>query len=84
MAEPRAFEFAVAEGRSAEDVLAQARSQARQAGIALSGDALSGSFKGTAQGTYAVDGRRLRVEVTQKPGFVPWGIVESTLRRLFS
>lgn len=84
MAESRSFEFAVAEGRTPADILAQARTEAKKAGIAMAGDATSGSFKGTATGTYAVEGRRLRVEVTQKPGFVPWKLVESALRRLFA
>jgi hypothetical protein len=82
--ETRSFEFAMAEGRTTADVLEQARAEARKAGIALAGDESSGSFKGTATGTYAVEGRRLRVEVTQKPGFVPWKLVESALRRLFA
>jgi hypothetical protein len=80
----RFFEFSVAEGRSADDVLSHARQQARGAGIALVGDGSSGSFDGTAAGTYSVVGRVLRVEVTRKPGLVPWGLVESTLRKLFS
>lgn len=84
MAESRSFEFSVAEGRSPEDVLTRARQQARGAGIALVGDGSAGSFDGTACGTYSVVGRVLRVEVTRKPGLVPWGLVESTLRKLFS
>jgi hypothetical protein len=84
MADARTFEFTVAEGRSAEAVLAQARAQARGAGIAMAGDAASGAFSGVASGTYVVEGRRLKVEVTKKPGLLPWGMVESTLRRLFS
>jgi hypothetical protein len=84
VAEPRTFEFAVAEGKTPEDLLAQARHQARGAGIALTGDATHGSFRGTAAGTYTVVGRTLKVEVTEKPGFVPWGLVEGALKRLFS
>lgn len=84
MAEMRSFEFAVAEGRTAAQILEQARAEARKAGIAMQGDATSGSFRGTATGTYTVEGRRLRVEVTQKPGLVPWKWVESALQRLFS
>ena len=84
VAEARSFEFAVAEGRTPAQILEQAKTEARKAGIAMHGDATSGSFKGTATGTYAVEGRRLRVEVTAKPGFVPWKLVESALQRLFS
>lgn len=84
MAESRTYEFAVAEGLSAEQLLAQARQQARGAGIALTGDAAAGAFKGTAAGTYTVVGRTLKVVVTEKPAFVPWGMVEGALRRVFS
>lgn len=84
MAEPRSFEFQFAEGRSAADVLEKARAQAREAGIALQGDANGGTFRGTATGTYAVEGRRLKVEVHSKPAFVPWKLVESALQRLFA
>ena len=84
MADARSFEFSVAEGRTAEEVLAQAKAQARGAGIAMVGDAASGSFQGVASGTYTVEGRRLKIQVTKKPGLVPWGMVESTLRKLFS
>lgn len=84
MSDTRSFEFDVAEGRTAAQVLEQARVQARGAGIALSGDATAGSFRGAASGTYAVEGRRLKVEVTSKPGLVPWKLVESALRKLFS
>jgi hypothetical protein len=84
VSDTRSFEFDVAEGRTAAQILEQARAQAKGAGIALHGDASSGSFRGTATGTYSVDGRRLRVEVTSKPGLVPWKLVESALRRLFS
>lgn len=84
MSDTRSFEFDVAEGRTADQVLEQARAKAKGAGIALHGDATAGSFRGTATGTYAVEGRRLRVEVTSKPGLVPWKMVESALRRLFA
>jgi hypothetical protein len=84
VAEMRSFEFAVAEGKTPAEILEQAREEARKAGIAMQGDATSGSFRGAASGTYAVDGRRLKVEVTEKPGFVPWKWVESALQRLFS
>ena len=84
MAEPRSFEFQVAEGRTAGDVLEKARAEARSAGIALQGDATSGTFRGTASGTYTVQGRSLKVEVLTKPAFVPWKLVESALHKLFS
>lgn len=84
MADVRSFDFPVADGLTPDDVLARAREQARKAGIALVGDGTQGSFRGAASGSYRVEGRRLCVEVTEKPRFVPWSMVESTLQKLFS
>ena len=83
MSAVRSFEFDVAEGLTPEEVLARARAKARSAGIAIHGDVSGGRFEGAATGTWAVDGRTLRVEVLRKPMLVPWGLVESLLKRLF-
>jgi hypothetical protein len=83
MSEGRVYEFQVAAGRTAEDLMAQAKGKARDVGIAIAGDATGGRFEGTAEGRYVVDGRVLRVEVDRKPAYVPWRIVESGLRRMF-
>jgi hypothetical protein len=80
----RTFEFEVAEGASGAALMEQARSRARQAGIAISGDESGGSFKGTATGSYVIDGRTVRVQVDSKPAFVPWAMIESGLRRMFT
>ncbi len=81
----KTFEIEVAEGASTEDILGRAKDAARGAGIALTGDDSAGRFEGTATGSYNVDleARIIRVEVTDKPGFVPWGMVESALRKVF-
>jgi hypothetical protein len=81
--ETRIFEFVVAAGRTAEDVMAQARAKAREVGIAIRGDGTSGNFQGTADGRYTVEGNVLRVEVERKPAFVPWKMIESGLKKLF-
>ncbi|MFM8979069.1 MAG: hypothetical protein ACKOSS_01190 [Planctomycetia bacterium] len=83
MPDARPFEFPIPPGSSPEAVLARARAQAQGAGVTLTGDAHAGSFDGAASGTYRVEGQVLHVEVARKPAFVPWGLVESTLRRLF-
>jgi hypothetical protein len=81
----KTFEISVAEGTEAADVMSRAREAARGAGIAISGDDRTGRFEGTAEGSYEVDSatRMIRVEVTNKPGFVPWNLVESALRKVF-
>jgi hypothetical protein len=81
----KTFEIPVAEGVDPAAVLSRAQDVARGAGIVIAGDDAAGTFRGTADGTYAVDvaTRLIRIEVTNKPGFVPWGIIESALRKAF-
>lgn len=81
----KTFEIPVADGASTEEIVGRARDAARGAGIALTGDESAGRFEGTATGTYRVDleSRTIHVEVTDKPSFVPWGMVESGLRKVF-
>jgi hypothetical protein len=82
---PKTFEIPVQDGVSTDEILERAREAARGAGIAIQGDASAGRFDGTAEGTYSVDAgsRTITVEVTAKPGFVPWSMVESALRKVF-
>ena len=85
MSSAKTFEIAVDEGVDAAAVISRAQETARSAGIVISGNGDGGTFRGTAQGNYTVDveARMIRVEVTDKPGFVPWGMVESALRKVF-
>jgi len=83
VSQARTFEIEVPGEEPAESVLSRAREAARGAGIAMTGDAQRGSFRGTAEGTYEVTGRTIRIAVAQKPAFVSWGMVESSLRRVF-
>jgi len=80
----KTFEFEIAEGTNAAEVLARAREEARSSGIALEGTDQAGRFKGTADGAYTVEGSTLKVEVTNKPSFVPWGMIEKALRKVFA
>ena len=78
------YEFELGDGTDVASMLERAREHAKGVGIALAGDAESGRFQGTAEGTYVVDGSSLKVEVTDKPGFVPWPMIESALRKVFA
>jgi hypothetical protein len=85
VSESKSFEIDVADGATAGEILDRARSAAQGAGITITGDEASGRFRGTAEGSYAVDveSRVVRVEVTSKPSFVPWTMVEGALKRVF-
>jgi hypothetical protein len=81
----KTFEINVEEGVDAASILARAQDAARGAGIVIAGNGDGGTFRGTAQGSYVIDeaARLVRVEVTSKPGFVPWTMIESALRKVF-
>lgn len=83
MSDTRTFEFTVPDERSADALMDQARSKARDVGIVIRGDGAGGDFQGAAQGRYVVAGRTVTVEVEKKPAFVPWKLIESGLRKMF-
>jgi hypothetical protein len=78
------YTFPIPAGASAADMISKAKEAGRGKGIVIVGDASSGSFKGTAQGSYEVKGQDLVITVDKKPGFVPWGVIEKALAGLFS
>ena len=78
------FTFPIPAGRTADELLAKAKEAGKAKRIALVGDGSSGSFKGVAEGTYTVAHGAITVSVEKKPGFVPWMMIESALRELFS
>jgi hypothetical protein len=80
---PQTDTFAVPAGKTADELLAKAKDLGRGKGIALVGDSKAGTFKGTAEGTYAVEDGAITIEVTKKPGFVPWMMIESALKDVF-
>jgi hypothetical protein len=77
------YTFPIPAGAKAEELVAKAREAGRGKGIALVGDGKKGTFKGTADGSYEVVGGDLVITVDRKPGFVPWGVIESALKGLF-
>jgi hypothetical protein len=47
--------------------------------VVVSGDTRRGHFTGLFDGTYLLDGNRLRVTIQKKPLFVSWGLVRQGL-----
>lgn len=71
--------------RDPEELVRQAREMARAAGAVFEGDARSGRFAAQGvEGAYAVSEAEVRLTVTRKPSFAPWGLVETELRKFFS
>jgi hypothetical protein len=84
VSQAQTFTYPIPAGSKAEDLIAKAREAGRGKGIVLVGDEKRGAFKGTADGTYEVVGNDLVITVTKKPGFVPWGMIETALKGLFT
>ena len=83
MASEKTFEVTIPADVDPEAGFRLARDKAGEVGITLAGDTETGTFSGTAEGTYTRDGDRLRFEVNKKPFFVSWGMVESGLKKVF-
>ena len=66
-----------------EAAAAKVREAGRAKRLAFSGDDVTGSFTGPADGTYAVEGDAVKITVEKKPMIVPWGMIESALKDLF-
>ncbi len=66
-------------------LVTRAEKVATENGAVFRGDTTSGSFSGRGvRGTYQIQGRTVTVTITDKPLFVPWGVVESMVRGFFS
>ena len=81
---PQTYSFPLPAGRTAKDLLAKAKEAGRGKGIVLVGDEKGGSFKGAAEGSYAVAKDAITITVEKKPGFVPWMAIESALKSVFA
>ena len=70
-----------------EELIRQVGEAIRRAGGELDGDVRSGFYSvptpaGTVEGSYAVSGQTIRIEVLEKPVFLPCSIIEKTLLRI--
>jgi hypothetical protein len=67
-----------------EAALDHARRVALANGVLFDGDESAGRFDGSGfSGSYRVEAEQVIITVDQKPFFVPWNLVESTLRDFF-
>ena len=78
----RTFSVGFTEDPSA--LIARAEKAAIKYGADFKGDATSGSFSGKGvKGTYSIQDRVVIVNITDKPFFIPWGVVASEVRGFF-
>jgi hypothetical protein len=80
----KTFTFSIPASQSIPALLERARVEGRARGIAFDGDATKGTFDGPAKGSYRVEGREVTLDVEKKPTFIPWAMIESALKGLFT
>ena len=67
-----------------DEIIAKAKTAARDHGVDLTGDGQTGHFSGLGiEGSYLIFEDTLAIEISKKPFILPWGMVESTLRNYF-
>ena len=59
------------------------RAEAAKHKVEIVGDSERGTIRGAAVGSYAREGRTLEVEITKKPLWAPWPLIEAGARRAF-
>ena len=79
----RSFRIELSNRSDPAQQLAHARERAGEAGIEFEGDSMQGTFSGIASGTYRLEEEALIIDVSSKPTFVPWALLERELRAVF-
>ncbi|MGH8477409.1 MAG: hypothetical protein ACRER2_16870 [Methylococcales bacterium] len=68
-----------------EEILTKARGSAVGHGVRFTGDARTGRFQSHGfEGNYRIMEDVLAIRITKKPIFIPWALIETTLRGYFS
>ena len=67
-----------------KQLIAQAKEIAGQNGIDFEGDHEAGTYSGFGlEGDYQIQGSFLTLNITKKPAFLPWNIIESKIKQFF-
>ena len=76
--------FSIKTTKNPSTLVSEARRVAKQNDATLRGDTNSGSFSGKGvKGRYTLEGKTLKVTITEKPGLASWSTVESKVRDFF-
>jgi len=64
--------------------VSEAKKVATENGATFRGDTTSGSFSGKGvKGRYKMEGKTVKVTITDKPTLAPWSTVESRVKEFF-
>jgi hypothetical protein len=68
-----------------EALFVKAKAAAGENGIIFTGDAYAGTFDGMGlSGRYVLENQELALTVESKPMIMPWGLIESTVKKFFA
>lgn len=66
-------------------VIEKAREAAAGSGVRFDGNEQHGLFSGHGiEGSYAIQGALLRIQISRKPIIMPWSMIESSMRKFFA
>ena len=67
-----------------DDFLGNTRRAVEAMGATLEGDEKAGFFAGRGiEGTYAVEGDQVTIQITKKPALAPWPLIETIVKDFF-
>jgi hypothetical protein len=76
--------FSVNTTKNPETLVSEARQVAEENDATFEGDTNAGSFSGNGvEGSYEVEGKTVKVTITDKPTLAPWSTVESRVKEFF-
>ena len=76
--------FSIRTAKNPTTLVSEARRVAKENDATFRGDANSGSFSGKGvKGRYNIEGRTVKVTVTDKPALASWSAVESKVKEFF-
>lgn len=68
-----------------DELIAKARSEAKDHGVEFVGDGQTGRFSGRGiEGSYLIMEDTLCVKVARKPLIMPWALIEAALKKYFT
>ena len=76
--------FSIKATKNPGTLVSEAKKVAKENGATFRGDTTSGSFSGKGvKGRYKMEGKTVKVTITDKPTLAPWSTVESKVKGFF-
>jgi hypothetical protein len=77
--------FGISLSQEPSAVIDAARVQAKKHDFDFQGDDKEGEFAGMGiKGLYTIDGKEMTITIAKKPMILPWGVIESSIKKFFA